>query len=229
VNGTTTVYLHDERDREVAEYDGASGASLRYHLYGPGSAAAPVARVGSDGVSTVYLDFDRLGSVVALVGNASPISQATYLPFSQGSGPGGGAPSAAMHGFAGYRFDDETGLYHPGARYYDPRLGRFLQPDPIRQQGGINLYAYIANDPLDRVDPTGLSGQRANLAQWGLLGAGVGAVCAAAEPCGAVAGTAIIVLGTGAALLDAYQQQSVVSREQQKPDYTYQTYRRLYR
>jgi RHS repeat-associated protein len=43
------------------------------------------------------------------------------------------------------------------ARYYDPRLGRFLSEDPIRFQSSddLNLYTYVANDPVDFVDPTG--------------------------------------------------------------------------
>jgi len=67
-----------------------------------------------------------------------------------------GSPSGTGFGYDGYRYDPETGLYHTGARYYDPRLGRFLQPDPIGQAGGVNLYAYVNNDPLNGVDPLGL-------------------------------------------------------------------------
>ena len=67
-----------------------------------------------------------------------------------------GSPSGTGFGYDGYRYDPETGLYHTGARYYDPRLGRFLQPDPIGQAGGVNLYAYTGNDPLNGTDPDGL-------------------------------------------------------------------------
>jgi hypothetical protein len=45
-----------------------------------------------------------------------------------------------------------------GARVYDSRTGRFLQRDPIGIAGGVNLYAYVENDPVDRIDPTGLAG-----------------------------------------------------------------------
>ena len=47
----------------------------------------------------------------------------------------------------------ETGLYHTGARYYDPRLGRFLSTDPLMQAPGLNVYAYVVGDPLNAVDP----------------------------------------------------------------------------
>ncbi len=49
------------------------------------------------------------------------------------------------------------GLYHLDRRFYNPSLGRFLQPDPIGQKGGINLYAYCQNDPINRSDPSGLT------------------------------------------------------------------------
>src|SRR5260370_35228768 len=42
------------------------------------------------------------------------------------------------------------------ARYYDPKLGRFISEDPIGFQGGINVYTYVLNSPVNRVDPSGL-------------------------------------------------------------------------
>jgi len=50
-----------------------------------------------------------------------------------------------------------SGLLHVGARYYDPRIGRFLQRDPIGIHGGLNVYAYVGNNPLTFVDPEGLA------------------------------------------------------------------------
>ena len=47
-------------------------------------------------------------------------------------------------------------MYYARARYYDPRLGRFLSTDPLGQGQGLNVYAYVDNDPLNNVDPIGL-------------------------------------------------------------------------
>jgi RHS repeat-associated protein len=61
------------------------------------------------------------------------------------------------NGAYGYEWIPETGLYHVGARAYDPRTARWLQRDPIdAASGDPNLYRYAGNDPVNCADPTGL-------------------------------------------------------------------------
>jgi len=61
--------------------------------------------------------------------------------------------------FTGQREDATIGLYFYNARYYDPALGRFTQPDTIVPQpgnpGSLNRYSYVLNNPLRYTDPTG--------------------------------------------------------------------------
>jgi RHS repeat-associated protein len=63
------------------------------------------------------------------------------------------------HRYTGQVFDDVTGLYYYNARYYDPELGRFIQPDTIVPYPGdpqtYNRYSYVNNNPLKYVDPSG--------------------------------------------------------------------------
>jgi RHS repeat-associated protein len=58
-------------------------------------------------------------------------------------------PGTSAYRYARRRYEPETGLYCNGARAYSPSLGRFLQTDPIGTQGGINLYACSANNPIN--------------------------------------------------------------------------------
>lgn len=53
-------------------------------------------------------------------------------------------------------FDAETGLSYFGYRYYAPGMGRWMNRDPLGHEGGLNLYGYVENSPMDFVDPFGL-------------------------------------------------------------------------
>lgn len=103
------------------------------------------------GASYYYL-FDRLGSVVGLVDSTGAlVNSYSYDPY--------GAPRTATEQVPQpYRYTsgylDPTGLYHLQARYYDPSLGRFTQPDPSGQEN--NAYLYAGGNPCNNVDPTGL-------------------------------------------------------------------------
>ncbi|MFQ5515845.1 MAG: RHS repeat-associated core domain-containing protein, partial [Myxococcota bacterium] len=54
-------------------------------------------------------------------------------------------------------YDPDTGLVRFGARDYDPEVGRWTAKDPIRFAGGLNLYAYVGSEPINRIDPSGLA------------------------------------------------------------------------
>ena len=71
----------------------------------------------------------------------------------------GGHGERVSRGFTGHEHLDRTGLIHMNGRVYDPRLGRFLSPDPIvgdpTSSRSWNLYSYVRNNPFSYVDPTG--------------------------------------------------------------------------
>ncbi|MGZ2362275.1 RHS repeat-associated core domain-containing protein, partial [Streptomyces sp. 372A] len=106
--------------------------------------------------------------------------------------------------FAG-AYNDPTGLYKMGARYYDPTLGRFTQPDPSGQE--TNTYLYGAGDPVNRIDPAGLFGFNSFIEGVGhALGAGAAAFGAGAgiATCGPSLGAGCVagVASGGAALVE---------------------------
>jgi RHS repeat-associated protein len=100
---------------------------------------------------------DALGSTIALADGAGAVQTSyTYDPF--GNATSSGAASSNSRQYTG-READGTSLLYLRARYYSPTLQRFLSEDPLGfASGDTNLYAYVGDSPLNRVDPSGLCG-----------------------------------------------------------------------
>jgi len=106
-----------------------------------------------------------VGTPLALtMQNRSRVWVADYLPFGELYSELVFSASNEIR-FPGQYHDRETGLYYNYFRYYNPRTGRYIIPDPIGLEGGINLFSYIANNPVNWVDPFGL--QNANTWTYG--------------------------------------------------------------
>lgn len=68
-------------------------------------------------------------------------------------------PASSLLGFAGGAHDQDTGLIRFGVRDFDPAAARWFASDPIRFSGAdANLFAYTDEDPVNRIDPSGLYG-----------------------------------------------------------------------
>jgi len=126
--------------------------------------------VPNNAESLLYVHADRLGTAQRITDQAGAVVwDAVYLPFGTAHSITGSVTYNQR--FPGQYFDAETGLHYNYWRDYDPRVGRYLQADPIGLAGGVNRYAYGNANPLSYVDSDG------TIANW-IVGAGAGAIIA---------------------------------------------------
>lgn len=123
-----------------------------------------LAMVEEDGSNSYYYHLDSLGSVAAVSNAAGGVAESyTYDVYGQPTirnASGSVISKSAIDNpfmFTARIYSNEAKLYHLRARAYSHYLGRFLQIDPAGQLiGGLNLYAYVGNNPVNLSDPLGL-------------------------------------------------------------------------
>ena len=157
VNGTVTrKYLWQDLTKLLALYDGSGNLLMRFE-YADGR--TPVAM--TKGGEKYYLISNQVGSLRAVADSSGNlVKRIDYDSFGnviQDTTPSFEVPCR----FAGGLYDKHTGLIRFGHRDYDPATGRWTAKDPILFQGGSTyLYGYCLNDPVNDIDPKGLSGSQ---------------------------------------------------------------------
>jgi len=155
VNGVLTAGFLYDGDNLVAQLDGSNQVVSQF-VYGSGSTVPDYMVKGS----VKYRIFsDQLGSP-RLVVNASNGQVAQRMDYDEfGNVINNTNPGFQPFGYAGGLYDQDTKMVRFGARDYDASTGRWTAKDPLQFAGGdSNLYGYVLNDPINRVDPAGLEG-----------------------------------------------------------------------
>jgi len=185
-DGVTTNYVYDAGGNLLAEAD-KDGNILRYYIQGKGLLA-----VVSETPTRMYCyHYNATGSTIAMTDEAQTVvNQYSYDPHGNILSQQEQIPQSFKYVGQYGVMAEPNGFYYMRARYYDPQVGRFVSEDPIGFDGGdVNLYAYVANNPVMGIDPEGT---------FNACGAAAGAaIGASAGPLGAALGAAIgTVAGT---------------------------------
>jgi RHS repeat-associated protein len=146
----TTRFLYDGQEA-IAEYNSSNALQRRY-VFGPGIDEPIVWYEGSGTTDRRWLIANEQNSIIAITdGSGAALSINSYDEYGQPA-----STNAGRFQFTGQMWLPEASLYNFKARDYSASLGRFMQTDPILQYGGLNIYAYVGNDPCNNTDATGL-------------------------------------------------------------------------
>ncbi len=164
---STNIFLYDGWDL-IAEL-GPNDTPIRTYMWGNDLSGSPQGAGGVGGLleesyyggsttTNCFVAYDGNGNVAALVNAAdgSIVANYEYGPFGELIRQTGPMATANPFRFSTKYQDDESDLLYYGYRFYDPSTGRWLNRDPLGEQGGENIYYYVGNDPDNQIEFLGL-------------------------------------------------------------------------
>ncbi|MEK6750002.1 MAG: RHS repeat-associated core domain-containing protein [Pseudomonadota bacterium] len=162
VNGQTTRYLTATiggLPHVLAETD-VTGAAKRVYMYVGSQQIKQEGAPGDRSADAYLLHDNNVGSLTHVIGMQGNITaQFDYDAFGVPTVKQG---NANAYGYTGEEYDGEAGLLYLRARYYDPKLGRFISADSylgrLQEPGTQNRYVYVQGNPVSMVDPSGFDG-----------------------------------------------------------------------
>ena len=174
------LYFHYDSTGDVIGFTRTANSTDAEYFYVKNLQGDILKVITATGTEAATYTYDAWGRVLTSTGDIADVNPLRYR---------------------GYYYDTETGLYYLQSRYYDPEVGRFINPDAYASTGqgilGANMFTYCNNSPVILSDVTGsLSGLASKI-----LGIAAGVVCgiAAAAVVAAVAPAAICALSVGLA------------------------------
>ena len=162
----THTFVWDGNNIVLERVEFANGASRTFeYFWGSDKSGSEQGAGGVEGLLAVSMDgvfyipcYDHNGNIVLYVSETGSIAaQYVYDPYGNVEETYGNLAEAFSFGFSTKYHDRETGMVGYKRRFYRPDLGRWLNRDPIEEEGGENLYAFCANNPIFFIDISGES------------------------------------------------------------------------
>jgi RHS repeat-associated protein len=170
-NGVITTFGYDAGGARLWELSGTNAlqvwvgnnyeeksGQILYHIYAGDRLVATFDKTGTN-VYQYYHSDNLTSTSIQTDKNGNEIQNYEYSAFGQSRYTQSSTVFKVSRRYTGQVLDDNTGLYYYNARYYDPQLARFIQPDTIipdlSDPQSYNRYAYVLNNPLRYTDPTG--------------------------------------------------------------------------
>jgi RHS repeat-associated protein len=159
VGASTNTFQYDDWSM-IQETTGSQTNSYVYGLDLSGSVQGAgtiggLLSASLNGTQAFYF-YDANGNVSDLTDcNGNSLAHYEFDPYGNATVSTGSLASANPFRFSTKHQDDETGLYYYSRRFYDAETGRWLNRDPIEEDGGLLLYGFVGNNPVSSVDPNG--------------------------------------------------------------------------